>query len=106
MCKLPDAVANSDVNDLKERTEKYIDPALKYACMSWHTHLVDADTMPAHAPKIVPTLRRFLEEKFLFWLEVLSVLGAVRNAVEALQVTVDLLEVCQLSMLNVLPEVP
>ena len=105
MCGLPDAVANSDVDDLKERTEKYINPALKYACMSWHTHLIDADTMPAHAPTIAPILRQFLEKKFLFWLEVLSVLGAVRNAVEALQVTMDWLEVCQVSMLDVFPEV-
>ena len=105
MCGLPDAVANSDVGDLKERTEKYIDPALKYACMSWHTHLADADTIPAHAPTIAPTLHQFLEKKFLFWLEALSVLGAVRNAVEALQVTVDWLEVCQVSVLDALPEV-
>ena len=105
MCKLPDAVANSDVDDLKERTEEYIDPALKYACMSWHIHLVDADTTPAHAPVIVSTLCRFLEKKFLFWLDVLSVLGAVRNAVEALQATMDLLEVCQVSIFGDLPEV-
>ena len=104
MCGLPDAVANSDVGDLKERTEKYIDPALKYACMSWHTHLVDADTMPAHAPTIVPTLHQFLEKKFLFWLEVLSVLGAVRNAVEALQIAMNWLEVCQVSVLDVFPK--
>ena len=101
MCKLPDSVANSDVRDLKERTEKYIDPALRYVCMSWHTHLVDADTTPAHVPTIIPILRRFLETKFLCWLEVLSVLGAVRNAVEALQVTMDWLRVRQVSTFDV-----
>jgi len=104
MCKLPEAVANSDVSDLKERTEKYIDPALRYACMSWHMHLVDAHTTPAHVHKIALTLRQFLEKKFLFWLEVLSVLGAVRNAVEALQAAMDWLEVCRVSALDVLPE--
>ena len=93
MCKLPEAVANSDVGDLKERAEKYIDPALRYACLSWHVHLVDARTTPSRAPTITPTLRQFLGTKFLFWLEVLSVLGAVRNAVEALQVTMDWLGV-------------
>ena len=93
MCNLPDAVANSDVSDLKERTEEYVNPALRYACVTWHTHLINADTVPAHAPVITPTLRRFLETKFLFWLEVLSVLGAVRSAVEALQVAEDWLEV-------------
>ena len=100
MCGLPDAVANSDITDLKEKAEKYIDPALQYACLSWHTHLDDADTIPAHAPAIIPTLRQFLETKFLFWLEVLSVLGVVRNAVDALQVTADWLEVCRVSPLS------
>ena len=95
MCELPDDVANSDVSDLKERTERYIDPALQYACMSWHMHLVDADMILARAPTITPVLHQFLEKKFLFWLEVLSVLGTVRNAVEALQVTADCLEVCR-----------
>ena len=93
MCKLPEAVANSDVGDLKERTEKYIHPELRYACMTWHTHLVDADMIQVHAPTITPTLHQFLETKFLFWLEILSVLGAVRNAVEALQIAQSWLEV-------------
>ena len=94
MCELPDAVANSDVGDLKERTEEYIHPALRYACLFWHVHLVEADTKPAHTPTITSTLHQFLENKFLFWLEVLSVLGAIRNAVEALQIIADWLEVC------------
>ena len=95
MCKIPDGVANLDVSDLEDRAEKYIDPALQYACLSWHIHLVNAGTIPARTPTIAPTLHRFLETKFLFWLEVLSVLGATRNAVEALQITTDWLEVCQ-----------
>ena len=95
MCKLPDGVANSDVNDLKERTRRYIDPALRYACRSWHTHLVRGYPKSVNTDETDSALRRFLERKFLFWLEVLSVLGAVRNAVDALQVTADWLEVCQ-----------
>ena len=106
MCELPEAVANSDVRDLKERTEKFLNPALRYACMTWHTHLVDADVIPAHASAITPTLRQFLETKFLFWLEVLSVLGAVRNAVEALQVAEDWLEVCRFLCLVSWPNLP
>ena len=104
MCGLPEAVANSDVSDLNERAEKYINPALRYACMMWHTHLVEADTIPAHAPAVTPALRRFLETKFLFWLEVLSVLGAVRNAVEALQFVEGWLEVCRVAMFSVPPK--
>ena len=91
MCKLPDTVTNSEVGDLKEREEKYLNHALQYACKSWHKHLLDKD-MP-HRAEITSALHVFLENKFLCWLEVLSVLGAVRNAVNALKVAATWLEV-------------
>jgi len=91
MCKLPDIVANSEVDDLYEKTQQNLSPALQYACKSWHKHLVDGDT--THRPMITSTLRWFLEKKFLFWLEVLSVLGAARDAIDALGVAVKWLEV-------------
>ena len=100
MCQLPDAVANSDISDLKERIKKYIDPALQYACVSWHAHLIGVDMTLAHIPTMTLALHQFLEAKFLFWLEVLSVLSAVRNAVEALQATVNQLRVSYVSMSN------
>ena len=99
MCQLPDAVANLDVSDLKERIKKYINPALEYACVSWHTHLIGMDKTPAQVPTITSSLHQLLETKLLFWLEVLSVLGAVKNAVEGLQATVDWLEVCSIQCL-------
>ena len=99
MCQLPDGVANSDVSDLKKKVEEHINPALQYACLSWHMHLVGVATSPADVTTITDTLHKFLGMKFLFWLEVLSVLGTVRNAVDALQVTQDWLEVCSLLFL-------
>ena len=95
MCKLPDGSANSDIGDLKQRIEQHIDPALAYACRSWHVHLIDRYTTSVDAPGITLAIHNFLETKFLFWLEVLSVLGVVRNAVNALQAVVDWLEVCR-----------
>ena len=95
MCKFPDGAANEDMGDLRQRIERYIDPALIYACKSWHLHLVDRYTMSADTSGITLAIRRFLETKFLFWLEVLSVLGAVGNAVDALQAAADWLEVCR-----------
>ena len=92
LCHLPEGVKNSEVDNLQERTEKYINHALQYACQSWHKHLVNGPT--ANRNEITSALRHFLEKKFLCWLEVLSVLGAVRNAVFALQVAVKWLEVC------------
>ena len=92
MCKLPDGVFNSEVDDLWKRTEQYINHSLQYACQSWYKHLVDSHT--ADKPKIVSILHQFLKEKFIFWLEVLSVLGTVRDAVDALEVAARWLEVC------------
>ena len=91
MCKLPDNVTNSEVGDLRERTKQYIGHALQYACKSWHKHLVNEHA--AHMPGIVSALHHFLRNKFLFWLEVLSVIGAVRDAVNALEVAAKWLEV-------------
>ena len=91
ICKLPDGAVNAEVVDLRKRTNEHIGQALEYACRSWHKHLVGA--IPA---RITPILRRFLEEKFLFWLEVLSVLGAAKEAVHALEAAekCEWLEVC------------
>lgn len=91
MCKLPEAVINSEVDDLQERKGQYLDHALQYACMSWHKHLVNENN--TQRSKIISLLHHFLEKKFLFWLEVLSVLGAVKGAVDALGVTAKWLEV-------------
>ncbi|KAF9645523.1 hypothetical protein BDM02DRAFT_3131035, partial [Thelephora ganbajun] len=90
MCKLPDAVTNSEVPDLRERTERYIDPASQYACKSWHKHLVDEHTI--RTCKITSALHLFLEKKFVFWLEVLSVLGAAREAIDALDLVAKRVE--------------
>ena len=91
MCKLPDAVTNSEIEDLQERTEQCIDQGLRYACKSWHKHLVG--TVLSQTPTVKSVLRLFLEERFLFWLEVLSVLGATREAVDALEAAVKSLDV-------------
>ena len=95
MCKIPDGAANSDIDDLEQRVERYIDPALRYACGSWHTHLVDPRATSVDTSNITPIIHEFLESKLLLWLEVLSVIGAVRNAVDALQTVANWLEVCQ-----------
>ena len=91
ICGLPDAVANSEVLDMRVRIDGYITPALQYACKSWHKHLVDEHT--ARAPEICSAIHRFLEGRFLFWLEVLSALGTVKEAVDALEVAAKWLEV-------------
>ena len=98
MCNLPEAVRNSEVPDLKERREKYIPNALEYACKSWHKHL--PDNLTAQGPKITAILHHFLANKFLCWLEILSVFGAVRDAIAALEVATMLVNVSWVSYLK------
>ena len=95
MCNLPDAVTNDEVENLRERAEQYITCGLRYACESWYKHLVDAHAVPDHTLEMTTVLSRFLEEKFVFWLEVLSVFGTIREAIEALEAAAKWLEVCQ-----------
>jgi hypothetical protein len=106
MAKLPDGVINSDFNDLKERVKQCMDPALQYACSSWHTHLICGRSPSVKTLEITSALYMFLEGNFLFRLEVLSILGGARKAVDALQAAVDWLEVCPDFIVNLLLKIP
>ena len=91
LLSLPDYALNSEVEDLQTRIDDHISPVLRYACKSWHNHL----TKTGDVTDLVLCLDVFLKEKFLGWLEVVSVLGAVRGAVAALEQLVSWLqEVC------------
>ena len=92
LLSLPDYALNSEVGDLQARIKLRISDALQYACRSWHNHLTQTGS---DAVDVISRLRIFLENKFLAWLEVASVLGAVRGAVGALeQLILWLQEVC------------
>ena len=79
---LPNYALNSEVEDLPTRIKDRISAALEYACRSWHIHLARA---VGDVSGIISDLRLFLKGKFLAWLEVVSVLGAARGAVGALE---------------------
>ena len=92
LLSLPNYTLNSETEDLENRINDRIDTALQYACQSWHSHLTKTG---GEVTDIIPHLRVFLEKKFLAWLEVVSVLGAARSAVTALERLVPWLqEVC------------
>ena len=92
LLSLPEYALNSEVKDLQTRIDSRISSALQYACRSWHNHL---SFTGGEAGDVIPYLRIFLEEKFLGWLEVLSVLGGVGGASVALEKLMDWLrEVC------------
>jgi len=79
-------VLNSEVEDLQKRIEESgVHGALEYACRSWYKHLTATTDRPTD---VTSALYRFLEHKFPFWLDVLSAIGAVDDAIRALETTV------------------
>ena len=73
-------LANKDVKDLRSRIDKYISPALLYACRFWDDHVEHID----FEIDLFVQLRTFFDKKFLFWLEALSVTSNVGLASAAL----------------------
>ncbi|KAK7676730.1 hypothetical protein QCA50_020306 [Cerrena zonata] len=71
---------NKDYADLKERIEKHISPALRYASIYWWHHLKGIQTWQED---VGSALRLFSSEKLLFWLEWVSLSGDVEEALEA-----------------------
>ena len=89
LLSLPNYALNSEVRDLQTKIKDRISTALEYASRSWHNHLISA---VGDVAGIISSLRLFLKEKFLAWLEVISVLGVVRGAIGALERLMSWLE--------------
>ena len=91
-CKLPDGVFTPLCSNWEQIAKQQIGKVLEYACDSWDKHL--NNTTPIQKPKIKPSLRRFLEEKVLFWLEVLSAPSSLWGALYRLEIAEKWLGVC------------
>jgi NACHT domain len=69
ICKLETSyLANADVEDLNTRVDQHIPPALLYACRFWDDHLKHTD----FETDLFEKAETVFKEKFLFWLETLS----------------------------------
>ena len=81
ICKLESSyLPNKEIPDLQLRINQHIPPVLLYACRCWNDHMgrlwFERD--------LFARIQSLLEEKFLFWLEVLSLTNAVSIATPAL----------------------
>lgn len=82
ICKLSDlSKSNSQVQDTVDRE---VPRGLQYCCRSWSTHLITGTQWSQRDPDIVravmASLRAFSERQILFWLEVMSLTGAIAEA--------------------------
>jgi len=92
LLSLPDCALNQEVRELSDKVKEHISSALEYACKSWCNHLTRTRE---NITCILDALHMFLKKRFLAWLEVISVLGAARNAVDAMEnLMLWLQEVC------------
>jgi hypothetical protein len=80
ICKLETSyLANDDVEDLDTRVDEHIPPALLYACRFWNDHLKHTD----YKTDLFRNVEALFKEKFLFWLEALSLTRNIRLAPSA-----------------------
>ncbi|CDO71101.1 hypothetical protein BN946_scf184844.g105 [Trametes cinnabarina] len=92
-----ETLLNIEIVDLNSRIEKYISPSLRYACKYWSYHLCHAEL----DQEILDALVKLCNNSLLYWLEALSLLGAVDMAIEALQGAREALEKLPLPPTNV-----
>lgn len=79
ICDLKDpSKLNSEVDGLKELVKIYVARSLRYACHYWPAHLA---CTPPRSMAIQLLFKEFLESRLLFWVEVLSLLGLVHDAI-------------------------
>ena len=81
ICKLESShLPNKEIPDLQTRIDEHIPAALLYACRYWDVHLRHL----WFEQDLFAKLQSLFEEKFLFWLEVLSLTSALGIATPAL----------------------
>jgi len=82
MCKLKTSYhLNGEIPDLDGRIKEHVPKVLSYSCRFWAEHLARVGKFDVELFKSIKTL---MEEKLLFWLEVLSLKGELAVATTAL----------------------
>ncbi|EJD02390.1 WD40 repeat-like protein [Fomitiporia mediterranea MF3/22] len=70
---------NSEVVDLPKRVNEYIPRQLQYSCSYWLNHMAEARTSGEPLWQLLRNL--FCQRTSLYWLEALSLMGALREAI-------------------------
>jgi hypothetical protein len=91
ICEIEDpGLFNTEMEDLSGRIEKYISGELRYACVYWMDHLFEVESFPKELERALTT---FCKERLLHWLEGMSLLRQLRQAVEGIPRVITWLKV-------------
>ncbi|KIO31771.1 hypothetical protein M407DRAFT_19280 [Tulasnella calospora MUT 4182] len=83
ICNLSDLSMRNSNPYVQAYVTSKIHSGLKYSCQSWAAHLVAGNESDRGGkPKGIPILERFSTTKLLCWLEVMSLIGRVGNAID------------------------
>ncbi|EJC98415.1 WD40 repeat-like protein [Fomitiporia mediterranea MF3/22] len=81
ICKIESSyIRNDQILDLSERIKEKIPSYMEYACLFWGQHLHEAQFSDALSSELL----EFLHKRFLYWLEVMSLLKKANTASPAL----------------------
>jgi len=99
ICDLPSAyLPNSEISDLDTRIKNRITPELAYSCQHWTEHVRQA---PANSTLAAEVQASFNNERFLFWVESLSLLKLVNTCAGSLSSLIQWAVVCSLNDLHI-----
>ena len=84
ICQLNNCISLSEVEDLPTRRAAYIGGALDYACHFWTNHLAMVPSSSPVVEEVDKAIEKFFTTHFLFWIEVLSLMGNLGDGVYAL----------------------
>jgi hypothetical protein len=87
---------NSEISDLASRVENCIPPELSYSCLFWTEHLSEFE----NNDEIYSRIQDFLDNRFLYWLEVSSLCKQMNQSPRILKLLIDWMKV---SCINSVP---
>ncbi|KAG8935564.1 hypothetical protein FRC00_010896 [Tulasnella sp. 408] len=96
ICGLSDLSKSNSDPEVQNRIGQHVPGGLQYCCRAWSAHL-EAGICAAQLDSelrqsLASNLKKFSEEKLLFWLEVMSLIGAGTEAIVISKQVVDLLQ--------------
>ena len=84
ICDLDNYAILSEVGDLSTCQRVHIGDALGYACHFWAAHLTRTASSDLGVEEVQQAIDNFFTTCFLFWIEVLSLLGILEVGIYAL----------------------